>query len=233
MQTSLQFQAFMAKRTNSARSLDRITLPDGIVEKLASVSRRVRYKQGALIHQEGDLTDSLCIVTSGRISGYRLDQNGRSGTAYIVGVGSAFGLFPLLAKRSRSHNCEAIEDSEIAHVGYHEIWSLIENDAEVRQRIFMYLCDRLSLAYDVIEEDRYLPLPKRLARRLDDFADDDDCLRLTQQQLADQMGVSRVAIGSSIKRLSELGFLETGYGKLTLLDRQKMRNWSAGMELSD
>ena len=104
---------------------------------------------------------------------------------------------------------------------------LIENDADVRQRIVTYLCDRLSMAYDVIDEERHLPLPKRLARRLDDFAGDDDCVRLSQQQLADQMGVSRVAIGTSIKKLSKLGFLETGYGKLILLERQKMRNFSS------
>lgn len=215
------------KQVNSKRSLDRITLPDGIVAKLTSVSRRVNYKRGTLIHQSGDPTDSLCIVTSGRISGYRLDEHGKSGAAYIVGAGSAFGLFPLLAKRPRSHNCEAVEDSQIAHVGFKEIWRLIENDADVRQRIVTYLCDRLSMAYDVIDEERHLPLPKRLARRLDDFAGDDDCVRLSQQQLADQMGVSRVAIGTSIKKLSNLGFLETGYGKLILLDRQRMRNFSS------
>jgi len=211
---------------------DRVILPANILDALEGVGHKTVHEKGEVIHQAGDFSTSLCIVVTGRVSGYRIDTMGRSGSSYFLGAGSAFGLFPLLTKRKRSHNFEAIEPTTLIHVGYTEMWRLIDEHSEFRRRIFGYLCDRLSFVYDALDEEKCLPVPMRLARRLDEFSDSNDQVHLTQQQLADQMGVSRVAIGNALRRLLSMGFIETGYRKINIVDRPAMKRWSKTADFS-
>jgi CRP/FNR family transcriptional regulator len=211
---------------------DRVILPANLLGVLEVVGHKTAHRKGEVIHQAGDFATSLCIVVEGRVSGYRIDTMGRSGSSYFLGAGSAFGLFPLLARRKRSHNFEAIEPTTLIHVGYTEMWRLIDEHSEIRRRIFGYLCDRLSFVYDALDEERCLPVPMRLARRLNEFSDDDGEVHLTQQQLADQMGVSRVAIGNALRALLAMGFIKTGYRKISILDRPAMLHWSKASDFS-
>ena len=205
---------------------DRFILSSDLLGTLKAVGHESIHEKGEVIHQAGDFTTSLCIIVEGRVSGYRIDMMGRSGSAYFLGAGSAFGLFPLLAKRRRSHNFEAIERTKLVHVGYTEMWDLIDEHSEIRRRIFGYLCDRLSFAYDALDEERCLPVPMRLARRLNEFSDQTGSVRLTQQQLADQMGVSRVAIGNALRSLARMGFIKTAYKEIRIIDQVGMKHWS-------
>ena len=211
---------------------DRFILSSNLLDTLKAAGHKTAHQKGEVIHQAGDLATSLCIIVTGRVSGYRIDTMGRSGSSYFLGPGSAFGLFPLLAKRRRSHNFEAIEPTTLIHVGYTEMWRLIDEDSEIRRRVFGYLCNRLSFLYDALDEERCLPVPMRLARRLNEFSDDVDEVHLTQQQLADQMGVSRVAIGNALRALLAMGFVKTGYRKISIVDRPAMQHWSKASDYS-
>ena len=225
MQTSLQLVACMTDRALVQYSPERVNLPPDVLEKLIQVGSTKPYKKGALIHQEGDATETMCLVQSGRISGFRQNPHGKLGAAFVVGEGVVFGLFPLLMQRPRSHNCEALEDCTLVHIERAQIWKLIEEDPDVRRCIFNCLCDRLSLAYDVLEEERYLSLPKRLAKRLLNFADAQGVVPLTQHILAEQLGVSRVSLGKALKHLKSLGFVESGYGEIRVIEAAGLLNW--------
>lgn len=228
----LSIGRIMAIDVSDQLAADRIILSNNLLDALKAAGHKTAHQKGEVIHQAGDLATSLCIIVTGRVSGYRIDTMGRSGSAYFLGPGAAFGLFPLLAKRRRSHNFEAIEPTVLIHVGYSEMWRLIDDDSEMRRRIFGYLCNRLSFLYDALDEERCLPVPMRLARRLIEFSDDAGDIDLTQQQLADQMGVSRVAIGNALRALFAMGFIKTGYRKINIVDHPAMKDWSKASAFS-
>ena len=47
-------------------------------------------------------------------------------------------------------------------------------------------------------------------------------LRMTQQQLAEAVGVSRVTVSRVLSQWSRQGLVATGYGTLTLLDHDRL-----------
>lgn len=205
--------------------IEQIALPDSIIEKLTKAGRLKDFEKGNLIHQEGDFAEFFYVVLSGRISGYRQNTNGKSGMAYFLGPGSAFGLIPMMTKRPRSHNCEAVENSTLLQITRGALMSLIDSDPETRKIVFSYLCERLSRAFDIIDEERYETVIQRLAKRLIDFSDREGIITLTQQNLADQMGVSRVSLGAALKKLTRLQLIVTGYGKIRILCRDSLLEW--------
>jgi CRP-like cAMP-binding protein len=148
--------------------------------------------------------------------------------AAILTAGDAFGLFPLLMKRPRSHTCEAIEDCDLIQISVRELWELIDSSPSARREVIGLLSDRLGRAFDTLEEERRLPLARRLGKRLLEFSEFEDEVSLNQSRLAHQMGVSRNTIGTALKKMSGLGLVSTNYGRTVILDRPGLTRWVYG-----
>jgi len=96
---------------------------------------------------------------------------------------------------------------------------------------------RLKVVLDAIEDNRVLPLPERLVRRLlgvaaaSEVADDaQPTLHMAQGDLARMLDAGRSKINPVLKRLETQGLLRTGYRTITLLDLPALRSL-AGREV--
>ena len=67
-------------------------------------------------------------------------------------------------------------------------------------------------------------LKQRLARRLLTMRDrgDDDALQITQNLLAEMLGVQRPSITNAAQELERAGLIERGRRQVTILDRQRL-----------
>lgn len=216
----------MQPKLTSQSAAPALNLPDHLHQKLLKQGKPRSYEKGELVHQAGEIATSMSIVQTGRVSLFTMTGTGKSGTGHILSAGAAFGLFPLIAQRPRSHNCEAVERSSLVHISLNDVWRLIDNEADIRRDLFSYLCIRLSMTFEAINAERYLTLTQRLALRLDEFADDKSVVSLTQQEIADHLGVSRVAIGNALKRLVAKDLIRLGYGRIELRNRSALRQES-------
>jgi Mn-dependent DtxR family transcriptional regulator len=48
---------------------------------------------------------------------------------------------------------------------------------------------------------------------------------VTQKELADELAVSRVALGTAFGKLRQLGLLETSYGRITITNLEAIEHW--------
>lgn len=203
-------------------------LPPNLTAALSKVGTVRRCAAGSTIYQRGDPANCLSILRAGRISIGRTSADGYSSAAAILSAGDTFGVYPLLMKRPRSHDCVALEDSILAQISETQLWALIDTSAEARREIIGFLSDRLSRVFDALEDERRLPLSKRLGKRLLEFADAEGHVALSQSLLAEQLGVSRNSIGTALKTVEALGLLEVGYGRTVIPDRRALERWTQG-----
>ncbi|RYF31656.1 MAG: helix-turn-helix domain-containing protein [Cytophagaceae bacterium] len=77
------------------------------------------------------------------------------------------------------------------------------------------------------------PLPVRLASRLASLikrsdVDGGHCLKVSQEKIAQQLGVSRQSINRQLKIWEAQGLLIVRYSAITILDLQKLKETAGG-----
>lgn len=119
-----------------------------------------------------------------------------------------------------------MEDCALVQISETQLWALIDTNALARREIIGFLSDRLSRVFDALEDERRLPLTKRLGKRLLEFADADGHVPLSQSLLAEQLGVSRNSIGTALKTIEALGLLQVGYRRTVIPNRRALERWT-------
>lgn len=222
-------------RRDNAPALTRFTdaslfaaLPGDVRERLLLHGARQHYAPGQWLHRRGDTDRQLSIVIRGAVQLSNLGRDGRSVVIATLGPGDSFGEFPLFAGSPRFFDFQAIGDTDLCVVGAHELERLMAEDASIATSIINLLARRLQLALELIDDERRLTLPARTAKALmrqPRATDAPDTIQLTQHSLADELGVSRVALGKSLNRLRTLGLIETGYGCIRIPDDGAVISW--------
>jgi len=79
-----------------------------------------------------------------------------------------------------------------------------------------------------LQETMYMPVPARVARRLDELAEmfDDGTIPLTQDDLAGLAGTTRQTVNQVLVELRDRGAIELGRGRVTIVDRAELQRRS-------
>lgn len=189
-----------------------------MARRLMPIGRAKTYPGGILLQSAGDRIDGVSIVKSGRIQLSRRSVKGDTSVSVILGEGEMYGAMAIFLDRAGSHNVETIETTEIVYLDRALIWQAIDSDAEVRRCIITFLSQRLSLAYDEMEDMCELPLPRRVAKRLLLYANKSGRVNLTQAVLADDVSASRYGVGSALQEMQQRGLIKLGYRYILLTD---------------
>ncbi len=192
-------------------------LPGEVMHGLERAARARTYDPGQLIHSHGDAVDCLSLIRSGRIRFFRLGADGRRITVTELGAGAVYGLAPMLAGLDRSHDAEAVGETEILSVGLTALTRLMDRHVSLRDLLLRHLSSRLLQALALADDVQRLPLRQRLAQLLLASASGGRVMK-PQADLAEELGVSRFAVGQTIKALAGEGAIRVVYGGIELVD---------------
>jgi CRP/FNR family cyclic AMP-dependent transcriptional regulator len=109
-------------------------LPQSLLDKIAAVAAVRTYSKRAIIVTEGDDTDSLYVVLSGKARVFVADEKGREVVLNQLGTGEYFGEVTLDGG-PRSASVMAIEDCRCAIVKRHELTQFLEQQPELALHI--------------------------------------------------------------------------------------------------
>ena len=131
----------------------------------------------------------------------------------------------------RTVDAIAGSDCLLIRIGDSELQSLMASDPAVTRLLLKTMALTVQQAFNLIEASRNLSVPQRLAQALLQlYGDQADgaAIMVTQQDLADLVGVSRVSLGKALTGLQEAGMVEPGYGCVTIRDGTALRDMVAG-----
>jgi CRP-like cAMP-binding protein len=98
----------------------------------------------------------------------------------------------------------------------------LESDGRLAIRIIELLCARLRSTNERTEEMMFLPLPVRLARRLDTLVQDFGAeVQITQDELAGLVGVTRESVNRQLQEWRASGIVTLGRGRISV-DRERL-----------
>jgi CRP/FNR family transcriptional regulator, cyclic AMP receptor protein len=201
---------------------DRTTevLPQALLDQIAAVATVRAFAKRAIIVTEGDETDSLYVVLSGKARVFVADDKGREVQLNQLGPGEYFGEVTLDGG-PRSASVMAIEDCRCAVVKRGELTPFLEKHPELALHIVRKLAHRVR---DLTENVRSLALMDvygRVARLLLELAEERDGKlvigeALTHRDIAARVGASREMISRIFSDLSEGGYVRKEDGHLVI-----------------
>ena len=203
-------------------------LSEPVREQVSKAGTLVRYQSGQLIHNRGDEKPGVSIVVSGAVQVGAFGEDGTFTMTSHLGIGQTFGEFTTFVSLPRSHDVIALGETEINQLSAPAFQRLYDQYPEVSHALLTTSLMRTQRLFDLFDAIRRLPLRERTAKvllMLMQSAGDRDAFECRQSDLAHALGVSRSSLSKALQQLKELGFIDTGYGRIKLIASNEMRRW--------
>ena len=195
-------------------------LPQAMLDKIAAVATVRAFTKRAIIVSEGDETDSLYVMLSGKARVYVADDKGREVQLNQLGPGEYFGEVTLDGG-PRSASVMALEDCRCAVVKRAELTSFLERNPELALHVVRKLARRVRDLTDNVRSLALMDVYGRVARLLLELAEEKDGRlvigeALTHKDIASRVGASREMISRIFSDLAEGGYVRKENGQLVI-----------------
>lgn len=115
--------------------------------------KRVDFRAGDILFEEGDQGFFFYIVQEGKVEVFRTQEDGRTKTLSIVEEGQALGEFALITESLRSASARAITDGYAVEVSEDGYKRLLQELPEWALAVFQSLIRRLKDANELLTKD--------------------------------------------------------------------------------
>ncbi|HYG55077.1 MAG TPA: Crp/Fnr family transcriptional regulator [Burkholderiales bacterium] len=198
------------------------------IDALAQGATLRTFPKNAVVVNEGDRTDSLYIILSGRVRVFVADEEGHEVTLGTQGAGEYFGEM-VLDEGPRSASIMTLEPCRFAVVTREAFTVFLAAHPDFSVRLIRKLIHRARALTNNVRSLALLDVYGRVARLLLDLAVEQDGKRviperLTQQDIASRVGASREMISLILKDLSAGGYI-TVSGKVITVNKELPKQW--------
>jgi CRP-like cAMP-binding protein len=190
-----------------------------------------RFGTDQIIFHLGDPAGLLYIITDGKIKISHSSADGQEAVLAILGAGDFFGELALLDDSPRSATAEAIESTETLTLHRDDFLSFLDSNPAFARHVLNILARRIRHLNNQISDIFFLDLPARLARTLLLLGEQHGRsggkgiiidLSLTQTDLAEMTGATRVSINKALGRFRRSGWVLVQGRQLTILDQEAL-----------
>lgn len=214
-----------------------IPLFEGINEgalEILSQSSRVRWlEKGETLFTQTDPADTVYIVRSGCISIFLATPDGRELVINEMHPGECFGELSLITDQTRSTGAMARESSEIIVLTHDRFMEGLETEPELMRRVLETTAQRLRVSSERESALAFLDSAARIARvllQLDRQAEAKGAVNITQEELAQYVGMARQTVAKTLGEWRRAGWVRTGRGRIEIVDRTALADVTEGIK---
>jgi CRP-like cAMP-binding protein len=190
-----------------------------------------RVQSGRFVCRKGEPVENWIGVIEGLL---KLSSGSREGkTISFTGIpaGGWFGEGSLLKSEPRRYDAVALRDSVVAYMPRDTFTLLLDSSVAFNRFLLTQLNERLGQFIAMVEHDRLLGPEGRLATELAAlfnphlYPGNRSTLRISQEELARLVGLSRQRVNKALKRLVEDRLVRIDYRDVTILDLERLRRY--------
>lgn len=198
------------------------------LDRLAQLAATRSFAAGEAVFSKGDPGEAMMAVLCGRVRISCCSVDGREMVFAMFGPGDVFGEIAMLDGGERTADAVAIEPTELVVVRRRDFMPFLAGNAELCLKLLVMLCERVRRTSEQIEDFSFLPVGRRLAKRLLCLADYFGCpadagvqitVPLSQQMLAGMMGTSREWVNKTLRTWTADGLIDADRGRIVIRDR--------------
>lgn len=192
-------------------------------EVISGAVTKQRYKRGEVLVEQGQKSNALAILLTGRARVISADSRGREVILATLGPGDYIGEMSIIDNEPHSATVRAEVQTDVLLLGRADFARCLAENASMSLVVMRGLVKRLRHADRKIESLALLDVYGRVAHALLEFAVQDVQgqwiirEKISRQDLAKMVGASREMVSRVMKDLEERAFIQTLPSGVTLL----------------
>lgn len=194
------------------------------MDEIMRAARSVMYKKGEMIYHAGDVSDSLYIVSKGKIRIYRLSESGREQLIRILTPGEFTGELALFKEATHESYAEAMTETNVCMIKRSDLQELLLKYPSISLKILTEFSNRLDHSERQTTRFATEKAETRIALFLVELLEEDDSsnevkLPMTQKDLASYLGTTPETISRKLADLEQQGYIkQKPHKKIEILD---------------
>lgn len=194
------------------------------MNEVMDVTKSGFYKKGEIIYSSGDESNSLYIVSSGKIKIYRLSESGKEQLVRILTPGNFTGELALFSESIHDSYAEAMEDTSVCMITRTELHSFLVKYPNISIKFLTEFSNRLKkserqttrVATEKVETRIALFLLECLEGNEDSM---EAVIPMTKKDLASYLGTTPETISRKLGELEDAGYIQQkSQRKIKILD---------------
>ncbi len=170
------------------------------------------FPKNAILINEGDETDSLYLLLSGKVRVFMSNADGKEIILNEQGPGEHFGELALIDDAPRSASVMAMEKIQVSVISRQDFREVLNKNPDIAFSLIKDLSRRVRTLSDNVKNLALLDVYGRVAKTLLGMAQDIDgklviAERPTQQDIANHIGASREMVARILKDLETGGYI--------------------------
>ncbi len=194
------------------------------LEEIMHVTSSKSFKKGETIYSDGDASDSLYIVSRGKIRIYRLSESGKEQLVRILSPGDFTGELALFREAIHSSYAEAMLDSAVCMITRPALQAFLLKFPSISLKILSEFSNRLNTsetqATRLATEKAETRIASFLVECLEDPAKSMIVeLPMTKKDMASYLGTTPETISRKLAELEDAGYIRQKTSKkIEILD---------------
>ncbi|WP_166823746.1 Crp/Fnr family transcriptional regulator [Thalassoroseus pseudoceratinae] len=201
------------------------------IEQVELRSRAREFQRGEVVYLPSDSSDSIVLLTSGRVKIYHLTADGKEAVIGLIDPGELFGELAVFGNGPREEFAETMEKStavlipsELVHqlmqdhptvtLGVTKLMGLQRRRVERRLKSLLFRSNRERVIYLLLELAEKYGQPSADGVRL--------TIRLSHQELANIIGTTRESVTMLLGELQTEGLVKIERRRIILRDLQRL-----------
>lgn len=194
------------------------------MEEVMKVTKSTSYKKGEVIYREGDTSDSLYIVSKGKIRIYRLSESGKEQLVRILNPGDFTGELALFRESIHEAYAEAMSETDVCMISRKDLQEFLLKYPTISLKILSEFSNRLETSEKQTTRFATEKVDTRLALFLAECLEGGDGpmeieLPMSKKDLASYLGTTPETISRKLADLEDEGYIKQKTSrKIEILD---------------
>lgn len=197
---------------------------------LKEASRKKQYHTGDIMHAGKSDCTGLFLIETGQIRAYIISESGKEITLYRLLEQDLciFSASCMLKNINFDVFIEAEKDTTCYILPTVVFEQVSKENVAVAQFTNELLSSRFSDVMWVVEQVVFQSFDRRLASFIleQSAIEESDAIQITQERIARHLGSAREVVSRMLKYFIEEGVISASRGKITILDRKKLKDLS-------
>ncbi len=203
---------------------------------LVAAANRRRFGRGEAIFHKDERGELLFIIEEGSVRIYLPSPQGADLTLAVLGAGDFFGEMALLDGGPRSASATALRETATLVLGRADFTAVLQSRPQSAMAVLAAVAQRLREADEMAGDLAFLDVGGRVAKKLLELAAAHGVQRpegtllelpLTQEGLANMVGVTRESVNRHLSARRRLGVIAREGRRFLIRDAEALRRYVA------
>ncbi|WP_370033625.1 Crp/Fnr family transcriptional regulator [Qipengyuania mesophila] len=207
------------------------SLEPALREEIEARTHVRRFADGQIIQQRGEDPDGFWLIEHGMVVAGQFLAEGTFRAVAVLGPGDSYGELAMFSQRPRVVDAVSRGASTVRFIPAGLFLECLARHPASGRALLGALSVQVQELINLVVDMRRGTATTRMALLLSNMSqgfEADGELPVTQQELAELLGVTRPTANTALRELAAAGLIERGYGQLRIRDRAALARFALG-----